>query len=204
LVARDRKQLLDLRQELTPENPNVVVVAGDVRDDETCGRAVATALEAFGRIDILINNAGIAIHKLIVDLTAEDYDAVMDTNMRATFLFARAVIPLFARQQRGTLIIVGSGAAVRGIAGESTYCASKFAQRGFALALDHELRSQNIKVCMVHPGNVDTRFSAYRETPAPEGILKPEDVAQAVLFVALQPEQSRVLELSLRPMEDSI
>lgn len=203
LVARSASLL----EEVTREAGSARAIVGDVRDEATSTRAVEAALDHFGHLDILVNNAGVAIHRPILELDTASYDTVMDTNMRATYLFSRAVVPLFLQQGHGTIINVGSGAATRGIATETAYCASKFAQRGFTLALDRELRSKNIKVSILLPGNIDTGFNggnSAADQPDREGWLAAEDVSRAALFVATQEPQSHVLELVVRPMSDHL
>jgi NADP-dependent 3-hydroxy acid dehydrogenase YdfG len=208
LVARTKSDLESARDEVDECGSEARSIAGDVRDEATAALAVNEALDAFGRLDILVNNAGIAIHHPITDVGIAEFDAVMDTNMRGTFLFAHATIPVFMRQKRGTVIVIGSGAGTRGIATESVYCASKFAQRGFALALDQELRQHSIKVSLILPGNVATAMTEKNFPDQQEDeqmrLLTAQDVARAALFIATQPIQSHVVELVLRPTGEMI
>src|SRR4029077_20772916 len=116
-------------------------------------------VKSFGRVDILINNAGIGNYKELVDTSAREYDDMMDTNVRSTFLFTRHVVPVMLKQTRGTVLMISSMAGIHGFAGEAVYCATKFAQVGFAQALDKELRTQGIKVGVICPGGVKTEFA---------------------------------------------
>jgi 3-oxoacyl-[acyl-carrier protein] reductase len=111
-----------------------------VREEKTAVRAVLTAVQQLGQLDILVNTAGIGRYADLVGTSVDDYDAMMDTNMRSTFLFTRHVVPVLLERGTGTIITIASMAGVMGFAGEAVYCATKFAQVGFTQALDRELR----------------------------------------------------------------
>jgi NADP-dependent 3-hydroxy acid dehydrogenase YdfG len=208
VVARREDRLETLAESAREFGRRCAVVAGDTREDATAERAVQVAIQELGRLDILVNNAGIGIYKNLVDTSAADYDAMMDTNMRSTFLFARHVVPVLLRQGSGTIINVASMAGVMGFAGEAVYCATKFAQVGFTQALDRELRPHGIKVGAVCPGGVKTEFAIgtgrTEEGVAASGMLDPEDVADAVLLMATQRSGSRVMEIRMRPMVEPL
>ncbi len=111
----------------------------------------------FGRIDILINNTGVGNYKNLVDTSAEEYDELMDVNVRTTFLFTRHAVPIMLAQASGTILMISSMAGV--YVEESVYCMTKFAQVGFAQALDRELHPSGIKVGVICPGGVKTEFA---------------------------------------------
>lgn len=117
-----------------------VYVVGDAREESTAQQTVEAAVKNFGRLDILINNVGVGNYKNLVDTTAEEYDEMMDSNVRSTFLFTRHALPIMLEQGSGTILMISSMAGIYGFAGEAVYCATKFAQVGFAQALDKELR----------------------------------------------------------------
>src|SRR5258708_24834376 len=180
-VAGRRKGVEEVKKKMDAQGGEAVVVTGDVRDEETATKAVQAAINAFGRIDILINNAGTGNYKNLVDTSAEDYDVLMDTNVRSTFLFTRHTVPVMVRQQSGTILMISSMAGVYGFGGEAVYCMTKFAQVGFAQALDRELRNQGIKVGAICPGGVKTEFALGKgrteQAVAQSNMLDPEDVA---------------------------
>ena len=123
-------------------------------------------LEEFGRVDILVNNAGVAKYAPLRELTVEDYDWMMNANMRSTFLCTQAFVPGMIERAEGWVIMVGSVAGMRGFANETAYCASKHAQMGFARALDGEVREKGVKVSVIAPGGVDTHLAfRYRTYP---------------------------------------
>ena len=159
LTARRRDRLETLEGEAKELGLKAVSVVGDAREEQTARRTADEAVKTFGRIDILINNAGVGNYKNLVDTSAEDYAEMMDANMRSTFLFSRHVVPVMIKQKSGLVLMISSMAGVYGFAGEAAYCATKFAQVGFAQGLDKELRPHGIKVGTINPGGVKTEFA---------------------------------------------
>src|SRR5260370_18138225 len=123
---------------------------------------------------------------------------------RPAAFFPRHAVPLMMEQGSGTILMISSMAGIYGFAGEAVYCATKFAQVGFAQALDKELRPFGIKVGVICPGGVKTEFALGRgrteEGVAQSGMLDPEDVAGAVLLACTQPARSRIVEIQMLPM----
>lgn len=208
LVARREERLRTLAAEAERAGRRCAVVVGDAREEATAERAVRAATQELGRLDLLVNNAGIGIYKNLIETSASDYDAMMNTNMRSTFLFTRHAVPAMLEAGAGTIVNVASMAGVMGFAGEAVYCATKFAQVGFTQALDRELRPRGIKVGVVCPGGVKTEFAlGTGRTPAgvaASGMLDPEDVADAVLLMATQRAGARVVEIRMRPMVEPL
>jgi 3-oxoacyl-[acyl-carrier protein] reductase len=208
LTARRKQRLDELVEAIQSAGGRAVEVVGDVRDEETARRAVMTAKEQFGAVHILINNAGMGNYKQLIDTSAEEYDEMMDTNVRSTFLFTRHTVPLMIEQKSGMILMISSMAGIYGFAGEAVYCATKFAQVGFAQALDKELHAHGIKVGVICPGGVKTEFALGKgrteESVAQSGMLDPEDVAAAVLLACTQPARSRIIEIQMRPMAEPL
>ncbi|HZC05435.1 MAG TPA: SDR family oxidoreductase [Ktedonobacterales bacterium] len=204
VVARRAQRLEALAEDAQRLGRNCRLVTGDVRDEDTASRATQAALDHFGKLDILVNNAGVGIYKQLEETSPDDYDTMMDSNMRSTFLFTRYVVPVLTRQGAGVIINVSSMAGVMGFPGEAVYCATKFAQVGFTQALDRELRPRGIKVGVLCPGGVKTEFAIgtgrTAEGVAVSGMLEPEDVADAAVLMATQRAGSRIMEIRLRPM----
>ena len=146
LTARRDERLKELTKELDKSGVQSVYVIGDAAEEETAKKTIQAAIDNFGRIDILLNNVGIGVYKELVDTTLEEYDSMMNTNMRSGFLFTRYAVPHMIKQGEGTVLMLSSMAGVYGFAGEAVYCSTKFAQVGFAQALDKELRTKGIKV----------------------------------------------------------
>ena len=208
LTARRLERLDALKKELESAGGRVVTVGGDAREESTAIGAVKAATDAFGRIDILVNNAGAGTYKNLVDTSAAEYDELMDTNVRSTFLFTRHTVPVMVRQKAGTILVISSMAGVYGFGGEAVYCMTKFAQVGFAQALDRELRDSGIKVGAICPGGVKTEFALGRGRTeagvAGSGMLDPEDVAGVVLMACTQSPQSRIIEVQMRTMAEPL
>ena len=208
LTARRQERLVELAAAVKQAGGQAVWVAGDARDEKTAIRAVNAAIESFGRLDILINNAGAGNYKNLVDTSSEEYDELMDTNVRSTFLFSRHAVGGMIQQRSGTILMISSMAGIYGFAGEAVYCATKFAQVGFAQALDKELRPHGIKVGVICPGGVKTEFALGKgrteERVASSGMLEPEDVAGAVLLACTQGPRSRIIEVQMRTMDEAL
>ena len=205
-TARNEEELQSLVAECEQIGVKAVAVPADATQAADVERLKAEALKAFPQIDILVNNAGVAKYSSLLGLSVEDYDWMMNTNMRSTFLFTRLFIPEMIERKSGAVIIVSSQAGLHGYSTETVYCATKFAQVGFAEALDAEVREYNIKVSVVAPGGVRTTFAfgtgRVEGQPDLAGMLEAEDVADAVVFAAAQPIKSRVLVIGMRPMTE--
>jgi 3-oxoacyl-[acyl-carrier protein] reductase len=186
-----------------------LAVAADLRKAKEVDKLKAKALAAFGQVDILVNNAGVGKNGTVATLTTEDYDWMMDTNMRSTWLCTKAFFPAMIERKDGAVIFIGSVAGLVGIPGESLYNASKFAQMGFAQAIDYEAHANNVKVSMIAPGGVHTHFgfdSGWRDPADPklEEYLDSEDVAEAVVFAVTQPAKGRIFLIGMRPMREAL
>jgi NADP-dependent 3-hydroxy acid dehydrogenase YdfG len=208
VVARRRERLEALADEARQRGRRSAVVVGDVRDEETARRAVQAATEELGRLDILVNNAGAGRYGNLVESSIADYEAMMDTNMRSTYLFTRHAVPVFLKSNAGVIITIASMAGITGLPGEAIYCATKFAQVGFTQALDRELRPHGIKAGVICPGGVKTEFAIgtgrTEEGVAQSDMLEAEDVARATLLMATQPLGSRIAEIRMRPMVEPL
>jgi 3-oxoacyl-[acyl-carrier protein] reductase len=208
VVARRGERLAAFADEARQAGRRCAVIVGDAREETTARQAVQTTLDTLGQIDLLVNNAGMGIYGPLVETSVDDYDQMMDTNMRSTFLFTRHTVPSMLERGAGTIINVSSMAGVMGFAGEAAYCASKFAQVGFTQALDRELRPRGIKVGVVCPGGVKTEFAIgsgrTEDGVASSGMLEAEDVAEAVLLMATQPAGARIVEIRMRPMVEPL
>ena len=208
LTARRQERLDGLKREAESLGTEAVSITGDAREEQTAIQTVKAALDAFGRIDILINNTGAGNYKNLVDTSAQDYDDLMDTNVRTTFLFTRHTVPVMLEQKSGTILMISSMAGVYGFGGEAVYCMTKFAQVGFAQALDRELRQSGIKVGAICPGGVKTEFAIGKgrteQKVAESDMLDPEDVAAVVLLACSQSTKSRLIEVQMRTMAESL
>ncbi|HLX94804.1 MAG TPA: SDR family oxidoreductase [Verrucomicrobiae bacterium] len=208
LTARRRERLDQLKQEVEATGARTVTVTGDAREEATAVETVKAAIDAFGRIDILINNTGVGNYKNLVNTSAAEYDEMMDTNVRSTFLFTRHTVPVMLKQKSGTILMISSMAGVYGFGGEAVYCMTKFAQVGFAQALDRELRESGIKVGAICPGGVKTEFALGKgrteQSVKASDMLDAGDVAGVVLMACKQSPKSRIIEVQMRTMAEGL
>ncbi len=199
ITGRDEARLRKAEDELRSHG-TVLAIPGDVSRAEDARRFVEETEAKLGPIDILVNNAGIFLNKPVEGLTEEEYDAVMDINMKGTFLCTKYVIPSMVRRRRGAIVNVASDNAIIGFPGSSVYCASKAAMVLFTkcVALEHAL--DGIRVNAICPGEVETPmlerdaeasglgYRAYYEklvAPIPmKRAAKPEEIAACILFLA--------------------
>ena len=208
LTARREERLRELCEKIKESGGKAVYIAGDASDEATAEECVALAESEFGRLDILINNAGAGNYKNLVDTSVEEYDALMDSNMKSSFLFAHYAAPGMIEQKSGEILFISSVAGLQGCAGESVYSASKWAQIGFAQSLDAELRKFGIKVGTICPGGVKTEFAVGRGRTA-EGVqnshmMEPHEVADAIVFACSQPPNARILQMTVRHMGGAV
>ena len=208
LTARRKERLEQLKKETEKAGSQAVIVGGDAREEDTAVRTVKAATDAFGRIDILLNNTGVGNYKNLVNTSAAEYDEMMDTNVRSTFLFTRHTVPVMLRQKSGLILMISSMAGVYGFGGEAVYCMTKFAQVGFAQALDRELRESGIKVGTICPGGVKTEFALGKgrteQSVKASNMLDAEDVAGVVLMACTQSPKSRIIEVQMRTMAEGL
>lgn len=203
-TARRENRLRELCDQIKRSGGNAVFFAGDAAEETTAKACVELALKQFGRLDILINNAGLGNYKNLVDTSAADYDELMNSNMRSGFVFSRHAVPVMLEQKSGEIVFISSVAALQGAAGESVYAATKFAQIGFAQSLDAELRKHGIKVGTICPGGVKSEFAVGRGRTEEEihrsRMMDPREVADTIVFGCMQPANVRILQMTVRHM----
>ena len=178
----------------------------DVRDPAAVGAFVEQIVARFGRLDIVIANAGVGAYGPFLELDPGSLEEMLDTNVKGTIYTIRAALPHLLESDRADIVTVASEAGRRGLPFEAVYSASKFAQVGFTRALDHELRPQGVRCTNVCPGGVATEFAMGRgrtpDMPELAGMMSADDVAEAVLFVLTRPRNHRILEMAFRPMTE--
>ncbi|MGA7228270.1 MAG: SDR family oxidoreductase [Acidimicrobiia bacterium] len=185
---------------------DAVAAPTDVRDPEALDRLVAATVERFGKLDILVVNAGVGAYGPFLDLPFEDLEEMIDVNVKGALYAIRAALPHLIASGEADLVTLASEAGRRGLPLEAVYCASKFAQIGLTRALDHELREKGVRCSNVAPGGVATDFAMGHgrtpDMPELEGMMSPEDVAETVLFVLTRPRNHRILEVAFRPVSE--
>jgi 3-oxoacyl-[acyl-carrier protein] reductase len=180
-------------------------VACDVRDPAAVESAVEAAVERFGRLDVVVANAGVGAYGPFLELDADDVEAMIDVNLKGTIYTARHALPHLI-ESRGDFVALSSVAGLRAFPGEAVYNASKFGQLGFVRALDHELREQGVRVTSIAPGGIATDFAMGSgrtpDMPELEGMMSAEEVADVVLFAVDRPRNLRMMTVAFRPMSE--
>ena len=173
----------------------------DVRDEAEVAGFAARVHREFGAPTILVNNAGVGRFAPVTEMTAEQWDEVMATNLRGMFLVTRAFLPAMLAHGRGAVVNIASLAGRNGFASGTAYCASKHGVLGFSKALLMEVRKRDVRVIAVCPGSVTTPFfdGSTPFQPDSERILRAEDVATMVLQTLELDERATVSELDIRP-----
>ncbi len=200
IVARKEREIRETARMVERQGGRALAVKTDIRKEEEVIDMVSKAMNAFGRIDILVNNAGVAYSNYLVETTTEEYDEIMDTNVKGMFFCTKHSLPHLLKRGEGRIVNMSSGAGKHGIPKLSIYCASKFAVIGFTESLAYEVGG-GLQVYAVCPAGVDTGM--YHSLFSDEPVLKPEDVANKVLELCLPettlPSGSSV-EIYRRPM----
>ncbi len=168
-------------------------VQASVAKDEDCKRLIEDALAEFGKIDILVNNAGITKDNLMMKITEEDYDAVMDTNVKGTFMTIKHMYRAFLKQRGGRIINMSSVTGLSGNAGQTNYAASKAAIVGLTKSVAKELAARNVTCNAIAPGFIATEMTEKMSDAAKEAVLSQipmkkvgnvKDIAETVAFLA--------------------
>jgi NAD(P)-dependent dehydrogenase (short-subunit alcohol dehydrogenase family) len=169
----------------------------DVRTADSVAKFVGRVEEVFGGVDILVNNAGVGVFQPVADLTPEEWDRVIGTNLTGVFHFCRTCLPLFRKRGGGQIVNISSLAGRNPFAGGSAYNASKFGLNGFseAMMLDH--RQENVRVSLIAPGSVDTEFSP--RAGGGDWKIAAADVAEVAIAILTMPARTLVSLVEMRP-----
>ena len=189
LAARDPKNLKEAEYLLKTKGGSCTSVPTDIRREDQVKGLVTQVKEHYGRIDILINNAGVMVYGSLDSATVEDWDKVLDTNLKGAFLCSREVLPLMLRQGMGQIINVASGAGKTGFPNLAVYCASKFGLVGFSEALAREVSHTNIIISCLCPGYVETEMLG----------LFPEDLLKKISPVKPMVVAEQIVQLIVYP-----
>lgn len=181
LVGRTESKLLET-QSLIPD-AQTVSVTGDLLDPAFPKVCIEAALTEFGQLDVLINNAGLAQSQSFESITADEYDRIMNTNVKAPFLLTQAALPHLRASDYATVINIASVTAHKGYPLQSVYSASKHALIGLSKALANEVYKEGIRVHVISPGGVFTDMVRIaRPDLSDEGMIMPEDIAEIAAF----------------------
>ncbi len=199
ICARSRDELERTATGLRDQGIAVLPIVADLTRAADVQRMIEETCRQLGEIEILVNNAGIGIFGSFHERSESDWDAVLDTNLKAVFLASRAVAPRMIRLGRGHIINISSLASKSAFPGGAIYCASKWGLMGLTACMAEDLRAHGVRVSVICPGSVATDFSSHAGRN-PGTLLQPEDVAHAVEMLVTQSPQSFISEVDVRPL----
>jgi 3-oxoacyl-[acyl-carrier protein] reductase len=195
-ISRTEENSAKVAAEVEELGRRAWAVAVDVSDTAAVDAAAKGILESTGRVDILVNNAGVTRDNLLMRMSEEEWDTVIDTNLKGAFNFTKALTRPFIKQRSGRIINIASVIGLIGNAGQSNYAASKAALIGFTKSVAKELATRGITVNAIAPGFIETDMTAALGDKVREGILgnvplgrfgSPDDIAHAAVFLAMEP-----------------
>jgi len=202
LTARSESSLRETArriQEAGGEEP--LIIPADLRNIKQITEIAKRVVSKWGKIDVLVNNAGIGYLKPFLQLSVDEFREMLDVNITAVFVLTQSVVPHMIDQKTGTIINIASLAGKNGFKTGTGYGASKWALRGFAQSLMLEVREHDIRVVTIFPGSVDTRFGS-GESPTgtpPANKMQAGDIAQAAFTAYIMPPRTMVSEIDMRP-----
>jgi 3-oxoacyl-[acyl-carrier protein] reductase len=199
VCGRDAQALNSTGEELQKLGARVHAQRADLCRDTDVQALVKAVESELGPIAILVNNAGMGSFGAVHEKSEQDWDLLMNTNLKSVFLVSRALVPLMINRRAGDIINISSLAGKNTFAGGGLYCASKWGLLGLTGCMAEDLRAHGIRVSAVCPGSVYTEFAG-RGKKDPRKVLTPEDVAHAVAMIAMQGPQSFISEVNLRPL----
>jgi 3-oxoacyl-[acyl-carrier protein] reductase len=200
LTARDSSRLTQVRAAIEQQSGKAMVLPCDLTDAKAVAAFGERVREQCGRCDILVNNAGVAVlRKPLIDLPVEEWDQMMDTNLRAPYLMIRALAPMMIAARSGHIINISSLAGKNVLPEGAAYSASKWGLNGLTYSVAEELRQYSVRVSVIAPGSVNTNFSGPGSSKDRSRMVQPDDVAEVVAMLVTQAPNSFVSEVLLRP-----
>jgi NADP-dependent 3-hydroxy acid dehydrogenase YdfG len=203
-MARDAARL-DAAVATLPHHDRVATFAGDVRDEVSVARTVRAVAERFGRIDILVNSAGVSASakRKLAETTPPEWHRIIDTNLTGTYLMCREVLPWLAKSSDAYLLNVQSTGSYRANPGVSLYAASKFGVRALTEAMIAEYSGPNLRITSVSPGAVATSIWTHKLEPPSEAersrMLRPADIADIFVWLIERPRYMHIDNITVRP-----
>ncbi|HHC7459454.1 TPA: SDR family oxidoreductase [Staphylococcus aureus] len=197
LAGRNKEKLQNVANQLSQDN--VKIVPTDVTKKEEVDELIKIAQETFGRLDIVINSAGQMLSSKITDYQVDEWDSMIDVNIKGTLYTAQAALPTMLEQSSGHLINIASISGFEVTKISTIYSATKAAVHTITQGLEKELAKTGVKVTSISPGMVDTAITA-AYNPSDRKKLDPQDIAEAVLYALTQPSHVNVNEITVRPV----
>lgn len=197
LAGRNKDKLQNVANQLAQDS--VKVVSTDVTNKEEVDELMKIAQQTFGGLDIVINSAGQMLSSKITDYQVDEWDSMIDVNIKGTLYTAQAALPTMLEQSSGHLINIASISGFEVTKSSTIYSATKAAVHTITQGLEKELAKTGVKVTSISPGMVDTAITA-AYNPSDRKKLDPQDIAEAVLYALTQPKHVNVNEITVRPV----
>jgi NAD(P)-dependent dehydrogenase (short-subunit alcohol dehydrogenase family) len=215
LAARSKEELESAEETVSMLGRRALTLPVDLASETETAEAVGRSVEAFGRIDILVNAAGTDAPGMVEQLSVEGWDRTLAVNLRAPFLLSKAAFPHMREAGGGIIVNVSSVAGKKGWANASAYCASKFGLTGFTEALADEGKEHGIRAIVLYPGAMDTNWGAFSPEKRQEGgsneasakpsrVLPPERVADLIVWLVASPSDFVLTEGIVLPIEEGL
>lgn len=198
ITGRDRRRVDDAMRQLGAAADRLAGEVVDVRDREAVDRLVAGAVSRFGKVDVLVNNAGVGAFAPVGDMSIDDWHTVIDTNLTAVFYCTKAALPHLRKSGNAYIVNISSLAGKNWFAGGAAYCASKAGLNAFSEALMQDVRQHDIRVSYVMPGSVNTEFN-FRGAVQADWKLTGDDIAQVVLDLVRSDKRALASRVEIRP-----
>ena len=203
LTARNEEELRNVAAKIvTNGETKPLIIQADLRDESQIAEIPKKVIEKWGRIDVLVNNAGLGYLKPFTEISIDQFQEMMDVNVRAVFSLTQKVLPYMIQQKSGDIVNIASLAGKNGFKGGTGYAATKWALRGFAQCLMLEVREHDIRVITIFPGSVDTAFGSGGQSPTgtiPENKIQSIDIAETAYLAVNMPKRTMVSEIDMRP-----
>ncbi len=200
LFARSEDKLLELESTIKKKGGSCLCIVGDVTKEQDVSDAIATTIDKFSKIDVLINNAGIGIYKRIENFSFTEFKKVLETNLFGAFLATRYAVPHMIKRKQGQIINISSVAGLNGFKEGTAYSSSKFGLNGFTESLREDIKEFGIAVTAVCPGGVRTEFGGDNHDKVNNDyLLEPEDVAHTIKYLIDESETANTKLIELKP-----
>ena len=198
LAARTAEQIKSVAEQIRAGGGQATAIRTDITDESSV-RDLFEQVQHSGRLDIVINCAGIGRFGPLKDFASDDFEEVLAVNLRGTFLCCREAVRIMAEQKSGFIINVSSVVGFKGYPNQAAYTASKHGVVGLTKSLAVEVQADNIRVSLIHPGGVDTEMATQARTDLDRSILmQPEDIAQTVLFLLSLSDRAHIDQIYIR------
>jgi NAD(P)-dependent dehydrogenase (short-subunit alcohol dehydrogenase family) len=196
--ARTESDVVDVAERL---GANALGVRCDVGDPASCQELVDTTVDRFGRLDVLVNNAGLGVFKPISEMSIEEWQLQIDVNLGGVFYCSKAALPHLSASGDGFIVNIGSLASRNSFASGTGYNASKFGLLGLSEAMMLDVRYDGVRVSIVMPGSVNTPFNRHEQAPERGWKLEADDCALAVMQLLEYPREAHVSRIEMRPSQ---